>query len=106
MRQISQDLRESYELGEEACKEILQHQLTQLIEVRFGRHGKVLPEVQSEFKEICRAALSFEGTHYNKKLEEFGKQAAGVSVSQGTCVYAEDPTFAKNGSSLRKTAHP
>ena len=95
MRHVSQGLRESYEQGEEVCKEFLQCQLTQLIEVRCGRHGKVLPEVQIEFKEICGAALTFEDTHYNKKLEEFSKQTAEVSVSQGKGEDIEDPTFAK-----------
>ena len=89
MRQISQGLRESYELGEEVCKEFLQHQLTQLIEVRVGRHGKVLPEVQSEFKDICKAALTFEDAHFIKKLEEFSKQTVGVGVDAKKLVIAE-----------------
>jgi len=93
MRQISQGLRERYEQGEENCKEFLQHQLTQLIEVRCGRHGKVLPVVQAEFKDICQAALAFEETHYNKKLEEFSKETA--EVSQGKGEDTEDHTFAK-----------
>ena len=95
MRHVSQGLRESYEQGEEVCKVFLQYQLTQLIEVRCGRHGKVLRDVQAEFKDICQAALTFEDTHYNKKLEEFSKQTAEVSVSQGKGGDTEDPTFAK-----------
>ena len=95
MRHVSQGLRESYEQGEEVCKEFLQYQLKQLIEVRCGRHGKLLPEVQAEFKDICQAALTFEDTHYNKKLEEFSKKTAEVSVSQGKGEDIEDPTYAK-----------
>ena len=83
MRHVSQGLRESYEQGEEVCKEFLQCQMKQLIEVRCGRHGKLLPEVQAEFKDICRAALTFEDTYYNNKLEEFSKKTAEVPVSQG-----------------------
>ena len=83
MRHVSQGLRESYEQGEEVCKEFLQYQMKQLIEVRCGRHGKLLPEVQAEFKDICRAALTFEDTYYNNKLEEFSKKTAEVQVSQG-----------------------
>ena len=94
MRHVSQCLRESYEQGEEVCKQILQRQLKQLIEVRCGRHGKVFRDVQDEFKDICQAALTFEDTHYNKKLEEFSKQTAEVSVSQGKGGDTEDPTFA------------
>ena len=83
MRHVSQGLREIYEQGEEACKEFLQCQMKQLIEVRCGRHGKLLTEVQDEFKEICKAASTFEDTHFNNKLEQFSKEAAEVSVPQG-----------------------
>ena len=89
MRQISQGLRERYELGGEVCKDFLQHQLTQLIAVRVGRHGKVFPEVQSEFKDICKAALTFEDAHFIKKLAEFSTQTTCVGVDAEKLVIVE-----------------
>ena len=70
MRQISQTVRSSYDLGLEACKEILLAKLEEFKEVRCKRQGAQDGEINREFKELVLAALEFESDHFDKKLDE------------------------------------
>ena len=74
MRQLSQLLRTSYEVGFEHCKEVINEKLAEFKEVRCKRQGAKDNEIHLEFQEIASAALEFEYTFFERKLEATEKE--------------------------------
>ena len=63
-------LRTSYEGGFEHCKDVINDKLAEFKEVRCKRQGAKDNEIHVEFKQIAGAALQFEYTFFERKLEE------------------------------------
>ena len=73
MRQLSQLLRSSYEVGFEHCKEIIIGKLEEFKEVRCKRQGAKDHEIHFEFEQIVASALDFESSFFDRKLEAITK---------------------------------
>lgn len=76
-RQISQRLRETYEFGLDVCLEFSVFKLEECKEVRCTRQGVSNQEIHVELTEICNAALIFEETHSERKIEDSNSKPVG-----------------------------